>query len=124
MEGFSISRAVENKSIGGFSQYVVKLPGGLSYEPVTFNRFDFSSVAFFKWLTNGINQGGIQTADFSIRVGTESDYIRFVLKEAFPISWKLAEIIPQAENDPLIRMESLTIVYKTLELQHLDPDEK
>ena len=51
-------------------------------------------------------------------------YIRFVLKEAFPISWKLAEIIPQAENDPLIRMESLTIVYKTLELQHLDPDEK
>ena len=119
--GLSVTRAVEARPIGGFSRYLVKLPGPLQYGPVTFGRFQFTNDTFYRWLINGIDEGGIRTADFHIWIGVtdvaEHGCIQFTLKDAFPISWSMGDMTgPDANGDYLKVVESMTIVYGKLEV--------
>lgn len=121
--GLKIQRTVESKNIGGDGSYVVKLPGALSYQPVSFVHLTCPKEPFLFWLFNGTGQGGIQKADIVVRIGnifTSSSYLDLFLRDAFPISWNIGDIEykDQATGESTyFKVDNLTVAYGKLEFR-------
>ncbi|MBQ6519586.1 MAG: phage tail protein [Anaerolineaceae bacterium] len=126
-----VRREAESQRSGGNGDYIAKLPGQISYSPVTFTHFYCTNDAFMNWLINGIDQGGIQTANIEIKVGQETNHMVYTLRDAFPINWSLGtfsvdlegagrtgELVAYMINQDQILCENLTVAYSKMEYDH------
>lgn len=126
-----VRREAEPHRSGGNGDYIAKVPGPMSYSPVSFTHFYCTNDAFMSWLINGIDQGGIQTANIEIKVGQEMDHMVYTLRDAFPVSWSLGtfsidlegagrtgELVAYMINKDQILCENLTVAYGKLDVSH------
>ena len=127
-----VNRNVETKRSGGNGDYLVKLPGRLSYEIVIFTHVYCDNDVFMNWLINGADKGGVQRANIEIRVGSENNGMLYTLRDAFPIAWHLGtmsvnteglitnrETLKYAIDADTLLVENVTIAYSLLDYQHI-----
>lgn len=126
-----VRREAEPHRSGGNGMYVAKVPGPLSYSTVEFVHFYCSNDVFLNWLINGIDQGGIQKANFEIKVGHETDHMVYTLRDAIPVGWNLGtfsidfegmartrELVAYKINDAQVLCENLTVAYGKMDISH------
>ncbi len=132
VEGLIVSRQVEEKRSGGNGEYLVKLPGPLSFGAVMIRHMYCENDLFMNWMINGANRGGIQKADIELRIGSENDYMVYTLRDAFPIEWHLGTFTVDLEGkyrsretvlytidaDQLL-IENVRIVYGKMDYKHV-----
>ena len=111
--GFTMTRENTQKRSGGASDYVVNLPGPISYSDVTlvhpFTRDKF----FLDWLKNGHMLGGAYRANIEIHVIPIGDKeMVFTLEDAFPVSWNIVKMA--ASDQPAVLTELVTIAFSKL----------
>ena len=92
IEGLAVSREANPARSGGEGFYQVKLPGAVSYEQVVFRHLYTQSEVFLDWMINGAAQGGVLKGDIEIQIGPKDDYVSYILRDAFPVSWRLGNI--------------------------------
>ena len=125
--GLSVERAAEKKNTGGNALYEVKLPGKISYGPVTIDDLYTNSTVFLDWLINGASNGGALLADIEIKVGDpENGWVVYTLRDAFPVKWRMGNIKIISINemdkyksnqtkDGEIPLEQVTVAYGRLD---------
>ena len=132
VEGLIVTRQVEEIRSGGNGQYLVKLPGPLSFGNVMIRHMYCDNDLFMNWMINGVNQGGIQRADVELRLGTEDDYMVYTLRDAFPVEWHLGTFSVDLEGkfrsretllytidaDQLL-VENVRIAYGRIDYEHV-----
>ena len=132
VEGLIVQRQVEEKRSGGNSNYLVKLPGALSFGAVMIRHMYCDNDLFMNWLINGANHGGVQRADIELRVGPDDDYMAYTLRDAFPIEWHLGTFSVDLEGqfrsretvlytidaDQLL-IENVRIAYGKMDYKHV-----
>ena len=100
---------------GGNADYVVKLPGALQYESVILVNLYTDNEIFLDWMLNGTDQGGIKKIDIEIRIGTDSNYVVYTLRDAFPVEWNFGTMSVNPSGLVLGR-ETLTYSIKAGEI--------
>ena len=117
---FGMDRENEQRLIG---DYVVNLPGRITYSNVVITHVFTREKFFLDWLTNGINQCGISKADIEIVVNIENkqgEKMVFTLYDAFPVKWELAKWL-EAEVGDGSRIEALmevvTLTYSRVDFK-------
>ena len=126
-----VRREAEPHRSGGNGLYIAKVPGPLSYTTIEFVHFYCSTEPFLDWLINGIDQGGVQTANFEIKVGHETDHMVYTLRDAIPVGWNLGtfsidfggaartgELVAYMINESQILCENLTVAYSRMDIDH------
>ncbi len=111
--GFSMTRENQQRHTGGISDYVVNLPGMVSYSDVTLAHTFTRDKFFLDWLKNGYLIGGVYRANIEIHIlplGTTE--MVFTLEDAFPVSWDIVRMEVNNNSDPL--MELVTLTYSKL----------
>ncbi|MBQ6510321.1 MAG: phage tail protein [Flexilinea sp.] len=98
VEGLSVKRNVDEKRSGGNGEYLVKLPGALSFGVVKLSHLYCENDLFLNWMINGAEQGGVQKADIEVKVGPDNDHMVYTLRDAFPIGWHLGTLSVNAEG--------------------------
>ena len=90
---FGMSREYTQQRCGGNNDYVVNLPGNVTYSDVTFVFVYLRDTYFLDWITNGCLVNGMTRADLEITVGAENietkEKMILTLRDAFPVSWNL-----------------------------------
>ena len=96
---------------GGNSEYVVNLPGPVSYSDATFGFVFLSQPYFLDWVTNGCLVNGVTKADLEIHLNAKNTETNqkmiLTLRDAFPTSWSLGflKLYDQAsKTQPLLEM--------------------
>ena len=126
-----VRREAEPHRSGGNGLYIAKVPGPKSYTEIEFVHFYCSTEPFLEWLINGIDQGGVQTANFEIKVGRDKDHMVYTLRDAIPIKWNLGtydidlegaartgELVAYKINESQVLCENLTIAYSRMDVSH------
>ena len=101
---------------GGDHQVVHQLPGKVEYAPVTLRYGLTKSPELFKWVMTAVN-GAVQRRTVHIVMlnpqGAE-EQLRWTLHDAWPSAWHGS---PLDAMSSLVAIESLELVYETLERQ-------
>ena len=132
VEGMAVSRQVEEKRSGGNGEYLVKLPGPLSFGVMTIRHLYCDNDLFMNWMINGVNQGGIQRADLEIQVGPDDDHMIYTLRDAFPVEWRLGtfnldlegqfrsrETLLYTISEDQLLIENVKIAYGRMDHKHV-----
>lgn len=98
VEGLNVTRKVDMKRSGGHGDYLVKLPGALSFGTVKLSHLYCDNDLFLNWMINGADWGGIQKADIEIQVGPDDNHMVYTLRDAFPIEWHLGTLSINTEG--------------------------
>ena len=92
-QNFGMSREYTQQRCGGNNDYVINLPGNVTYSDVTFTFVFLRDTYFLDWITNGCLVNGMTKADIEIHVGAENietkEKMILTLRDAFPVSWSL-----------------------------------
>lgn len=88
---FGMTRQNEQQQMG---DYVVNLPGPITYSDVKITHVFTRDKFFLDWLNNGVNQAGVSRADIEIIINVKNDNkmcMVFTLYDAFPVKWEFAK---------------------------------
>ncbi len=117
---FGMDRQNEQKLYG---DYVVNLPGNITYSDVVITHVFTRDKFFLDWLKTGINQCGVSKADIEIVVNIENknnEKMVFTLYDAFPVKWELSKWLATeigAANSVDVLMENVTITYSKVDFK-------
>jgi phage tail-like protein len=124
VSGLAVQRKVEPQPEGGRNDYVLELPGPLSYGHVTLEVGLTSSKAFWDWMMSGRYDGKVSKKDIFLTqrrpnpivgVPTFLEAKRWSLNQAFPVSWKLSSL--SVDTTQKIAIETLELAFQYFELQ-------
>lgn len=113
LTGFGMRRENEKQSAGGNQDYVINLPGKITYSDVMIKHLFSRDTFFLDWIKNGITLGGISRADFEIHINafnTSGGKMVFTLCDAFPIKWALTRQLGTTGESQLL-FEEVTVTY-------------
>ncbi len=107
VSGFGMTREYEAKPNAG-SDYVVNLPGPISYNDIRMKHLYTNDRFFLDWLNSGVTSGGQARLDmelyFELPTGKT---IIFTLHDAFPIAWSIGPL-ETGGSDPLVELVTIT----------------
>lgn len=114
VSGFGMTREYEAKPNAG-SDYVVNLPGQISYNDIRMKHLYTNDSFFLDWLNSGVTSGGQARLDMELyfKLPTGKTII-FTLHDAFPIAWSIGPL-GIGGDDPLV--ELVTITFSSLAFQ-------
>ncbi|MBQ6519587.1 MAG: phage tail protein [Anaerolineaceae bacterium] len=117
VSGFGMDR--ENNSVPGSARdYVVNLPGPVTYNDIRMKHLFTNDRFFLNWLNDGVTSGGASRLDMELHFTLPTDKtVVFTLYDAFPIAWSIGPLNVQGE-DALI--ELITITFSGLAYQSKD----
>jgi phage tail-like protein len=124
ISGLSVQRKVDPQPEGGRNEYVLELPGPLSYGHVTLNMGMSFSTMFWKWMMEGQYDGKVSKKDLFLSQRAPNPLIgipiyleakRWSFYQAFPVSWKLSEL--SVDQNTKITIETLELSFQYFELQ-------
>lgn len=113
---FGMTRENEQRRAGGNSEYVVNLPGRVTYTDVTFFHLFTRDKFFLDWLTTGALKNGVARADVEIHVTAVDKNNRemvFTLYDAFPTKWEIRQMESNV-RDIAIMEEEVTLTYSKI----------
>ena len=117
---FGMDRENEQKLTG---DYVINLPGRITYSDVVITHVFTRDKFFLDWLKTGVNQCGVSKADIEIVVNIEnknSEKMIFTLYDAFPVKWELSRWLAVevgSANSVDVLMENVTITYSKVDFK-------
>lgn len=114
LSGFVMTRENEQRKVG---DYVVNLPGPVSYSDIIIRHVFTREKFFLDWLTNSTAQRGVSRADVEIHINLKdgsNQKMVFTLQDAFPIKWELQDALQSevgaGEGVPLL-YEEITLAF-------------
>lgn len=119
MYQFSMTRENEQKRSGGNSDYVVNLPGKVTYSELTFSHAFTREGFFLKWLMDNTTKNGTSRADIEIHISVnnaDKKEMVFTLCDAFPINWEIKNFEVQEDSPLLLEYVSLAFSEVTFKL--------
>ena len=115
--GFGMKRENEKKP-GITGDYVVNLPGPITYSDISIYHLFTKDQFFLNWLTSGVLQGGAPRADMELHITPKTDKkMVFTIYDAFPNSWEIEQLDVKGQDKVLIERVNFTfswISYKTV----------
>ena len=122
VRGISVTREVESLKVGGENNFVREFPGRISYGHITFEVGLTSSDFFWSWMMDGQLDGYSSVKDFTLiqrrpnPAGGSPAFAevhRWNFKNAFPVSWKIADL--GIDDSQKIVMETLELSFDYFE---------
>ncbi len=114
--GFGMDRENEARP-GSNYDYVINLPGPVTYKDLRIVHRFTNDKFFLNWLTNGVTNGGASRADMELHfILPTGKHIVFTLQDAFPTAWWMGPIAV-VENEKEFLQETVTISYSGLTYQ-------
>ena len=95
IDGLEMKRENSQQRAGGSPDYVVNLPGNVSYSEVTLTHVFTRDTYFLDWLKNGCLNNGVARADIEIYINAfDKDKKQMVLTlyDAFPTKWEIRQM--------------------------------
>lgn len=115
--GFGMSRDNQTRP-GSDHDYVVNLPGPVTYSDIRLQHLYTNDKFFLNWLKNGVTSGGASRADMELHfVLPTGRTIVFTLQDAFPTGWYIGPLNVKG-TDALV--ETITITFSGLSYQSLN----
>jgi phage tail-like protein len=108
-EGLGAQIEMEEYREGGQNGFVYKLPGRLSYTPITLTRAIEAKGSLAPWFTGYLkNPGGGKTGAITAYDGTGKQVAQ----------WNLVDVYPSRWTGPSFGLEGPGVAHETLELTH------
>ena len=95
IDGLEMKRENSQQRAGGSPDYVVNLPGNVSYSEVTLTHVFTRDTYFLDWLKNGCLNNGVARADIEIYINAfdlDKKQIVLTLYDAFPTKWEIRQM--------------------------------
>ncbi len=96
--GFGMERENEQRP-NPAGNYVINLPGAVTYSDITITHLYTNDGFFLDWLTNGVTLGGSARVDMEMHFwlpgkkdNSEKKHVIFTLFDAFPVSWEIGPL--------------------------------
>ena len=106
IEGLEMKRENTQVRAGGSPDYVINLPGNVSYPEVTMTHLFTRDTYFLDWLKNGSLNNGIARADIEIYINAFDNVqkqIVLTLCDAFPTKWEIRQMgVPNILSRPVM----------------------
>lgn len=105
IDGLEMKRENSQQRAGGSPDYVVNLPGNISYSEVTITHIFTRDTYFLDWLKNGCLNNGVARADIEIYINAfdkNNKQIVLTLYDAFPTRWEIRKMgVPNIMSRPV-----------------------
>ena len=95
IDGLEMKRENSQQRAGGSPDYVINLPGNVSYSEVTMRHIFTRDTYFLDWLKNGCLNNGVARADIEIYINafdTDNKQMVLTLYDAFPTKWEIRQM--------------------------------
>lgn len=119
--GFGMDRENEARP-GSTHDYVINLPGPVTYKDLRIVHRFTNDKFFLDWLTNGVTTGGAARVDMELHfILPTKKHIVFTLQDAFPTAWWMGPV-QVVESDKDFLQETVTVSYSGLTYQTSNDD--
>ena len=108
-----MSREVESRYSGGNAEYVINLPGPITYSDVTIGHLYSRDKFFLDWMKTGAMSNGVAKADVEIHVtavNKDGQELVFTLYDAFPTKWAIKELLTTGNPEQVLE-EYVTLTF-------------